>query len=104
MIQQYNILLSMGTYSRIFLVLGTFTVIAFLCVGALVSGGYYYVAPGLPQAEELRDVRPQTPLSVYSRDGRLISQFGTKRSPLRYEDMPQLMVQAVLEDEDDRFF
>ncbi|MBH97571.1 MAG: peptidase [Rhodospirillaceae bacterium] len=104
MIQQYNILLSMGTYSRIFLVLGTFTVIAFLCVGALVSGGYYYVAPGLPQAEELRDVRPQTPLSVYSRDGRLISQFGTKRSPLRYEDMPQLMVQAVLAAEDDRFF
>ncbi len=75
-----------------------------ICIGALLSGGYFYIAPSLPQAEELRDVRPQTPLSVYSRDGRLISQFGAKRSPLRYEEMPQVMVRAVLAAEDDRFF
>ena len=94
----------MGTYSRILLGFGTFTVTACLCVSALLSGGYFYIAPSLPQAEQLREVRPQTPLSVYSRDGRLISQFGAKRSPVRYEDIPQVMVQAVLAAEDDRFF
>ena len=75
-----------------------------LCVGALIAGGYHYVAPSLPQAEELRDVRLQIPLSVYSRDGRLIAQFGEKRSPVPYEDIPPVMVQAVLAAEDDRFF
>ncbi len=94
----------MGTYSRILLGFGTFTVTACLCISALLSGGYFYIAPSLPQAEQLRKVRPQTPLSVYSRDGRLISQFGAKRSPVRYEDVPQVMVQAVLAAEDDRFF
>tara|TARA_B100000686_G_scaffold355348_1_gene473135 strand:+ start:1301 stop:3889 length:2589 start_codon:yes stop_codon:yes gene_type:complete len=94
----------MGAYSKILLSFGTFMVTTCLCIGALLSGGYFYVAPSLPQANELRDVRPQTPLSVYSRDGRLISQFGAKRSPLQYEDIPQVMVQAVLAAEDDRFF
>ena len=75
-----------------------------LAIGALISGGYFYVAPGLPQAEELRDIRVQIPLSIYSRDGRLISQFGERRTPVDFEDMPPAIVQAVLAAEDDRFF
>ena len=86
----------MRTYARIFVSLGTWAVTGGLCVGALIAGGYLYVAPSLPLAEELRDVRVQIPLSVYSRDGRLISQFGEKRSPVPYEDIPPVMVQAVL--------
>ena len=94
----------MRTYARIFVALGTWVVTGSLCVGALIAGGSLYVAPSLPLAEELRDVRVQIPLSVYSRDGRLISQFGEKRSPVPYEDIPPVMVQAVLAAEDDRFF
>ena len=75
-----------------------------LGIGALISGGYYYVAPGLPQAEQLRDVRVQIPLSIYSRDGRLISQFGERRTPVAIEDIPPVIIQAVLAAEDDRFF
>jgi len=104
MARKYNTALAMRTYVRIFIALGTWLVAACLCIGALISGGYYYVAPSLPQAEELRDVRLQIPLSVYSRDGRLIAQFGEKRSPVPYEDIPPVMVQAVLAAEDDRFF
>jgi len=74
-------------------------------MGGLFAGGYYYVAPTLPQAEELRDVRLQIPLSVYSRDGRLLALFGEKqRTPAKYEDVPAVLVQAVLAAEDDRFF
>ena len=75
-----------------------------LSIVALISGGYFYVAPGLPQAEELRDVRVQIPLSIYSRDGRLISQFGERRTPVALEDIPPVIVEAVLAAEDDRFF
>jgi len=75
-----------------------------LAIVALISGGYFYVAPGLPQAEELRDIRVQIPLSIYSRDGRLISQFGERRTPVALEDIPPVIVQAVLAAEDDRFF
>ena len=94
----------MGNSVRILTALGGWVAVGGLCIGALVSGGYYYVAPSLPQAEELRDVRVQIPLSVYSRDGRLIAQFGEKRTPVPYEDIPPVMVQAVLAAEDDRFF
>mgnify|MGYP003341690646 CR=1 FL=1 len=41
-----------------------------------IAGGYYYVAPSVPQAADLRDIKIQVPLQVYSRDGRLLAEFG----------------------------
>ena len=76
-----------------------------LALTAVVFGGYYYVEPSLPLAAELRDIRLQIPLRVYSRDGRLMQQFGEqKRTPVPYEDIPEILVAAVLAAEDDRFF
>ena len=47
----------------------------------------------------------QIPLQVYSRDGRLITEFGEfKRTPVAYAAIPQLLVNAVIAAEDDRFF
>lgn len=72
---------------------------------AVVVGGYYYVEPGLPDAAELRNIEMQVPLSVYSRDGRLIAQFGQqKRTPIPFAQVPELVVQAFLAAEDDTFF
>ena len=69
------------------------------------AAAYFYVAPGLPSIETLKDVRLQVPLRVYSRDGALIAEFGEKRrSPLKYSETPELMIKAVLAAEDDRFF
>lgn len=68
-------------------------------------GAYYYVEPGLPDPDQLREVKLQIPLSVYSRDGRLLAQVGEKRrTPVSYEEIPAVMVEAVLAAEDDRFF
>src|SRR5688572_7945175 len=76
-----------------------------LVVAALLIGAYYYVAPGLPQAAELRDIKIQVPLQVYSRDGRLIDEFGEqKRTPVAYEHIPPLLIKAVLAAEDEHFF
>lgn len=95
----------MSAYLKIPLVFLAAAAGAFLLLAALLTGGYYYVAPSLPRAEELRDLTMQMPLRVYSRDGRLIAEFGEyKRTPVAYEDIPPLLVRAVLAAEDDRFF
>lgn len=77
-----------------------------MVVAALsILGIYAYLAPKLPNIETLKDIRLQVPLRVYSRGGELIAEFGEmKRSPLKYEEFPPLLIQAVLAAEDDRFF
>lgn len=95
----------MARYVRIFLGTGALFGAFVLCLAGLFAGAYYYAEPSLPRAEELRDVRLQVPLRVYSRDGRLIGQFGEqRRNPVPYAQIPQLLVRAVLAAEDDRFF
>ena len=74
-------------------------------IAAGVIGAYYYVEPGLPAAETIRDIPLQVPLRIYSRDGRLISEIGERRRiPITYEEVPQHVVQAFVAAEDQRFF
>jgi penicillin-binding protein 1A len=95
----------MKTFSRILAISIALVGLVLVALGGMFAGGYYYVAPSLPEAEALRDVRLQIPLSVYSRDGRLLAQFGERqRTPVAYEDIPEVLIQAVLAAEDDRFF
>ncbi|MCH8060544.1 MAG: hypothetical protein IIA11_08800 [Proteobacteria bacterium] len=46
---------------------------------AAVIGAYYFVTPGLPAAETIRDIPLQIPLRIFSRDGYLISEIGERR-------------------------
>ena len=76
-----------------------------ICRGRGRGAGYYYLAPGLPSAETIREVKLQTPLRIYSRDGRLMAQLGEqRRTPVRFEEIPDTVVKAFLAAEDDRFF
>ncbi|MGL5008195.1 MAG: peptidoglycan glycosyltransferase/peptidoglycan DD-transpeptidase MrcA [Plesiomonas sp.] len=85
-----------------------FFVVALSCIllgGASVYGLYVYVKPQLPDVATLRDVRLQTPMQVYSADGKLISQFGEKRRiPLTLEQIPPQLVNAFIATEDSRFY
>jgi penicillin-binding protein 1A len=86
-------------------VLGVFLLVTGLlaCIGA--AGMYWYLAPKLPPIDSLKDVQLQEPLRVYTSDGRLIAEFGEKRrTPLEFEQIPPLMVKAVLAAEDERFY
>ena len=66
---------------------------------------FLYIAPRLPEVEQLRDVQLQTPLRIYSRDGKLIGEFGEKRrSPISIVEVPQTFIDAFLAAEDDRFY
>lgn len=64
-----------------------------------------YLGPKLPEVEQILDIQLQTPLRIYSSEGKLIAEFGEKkRSPIFYKDIPQGFVDAVLAAEDARFF
>ncbi|MEJ2572909.1 MAG: penicillin-binding protein 1A [Gammaproteobacteria bacterium] len=86
--------------------LGLIAAAGMALIGLLTAGGLYlYISPQLPSADTLRDVRYQVPLRVYSRDGKLLSEYGEmRRSPVKLSEVPDLMVKAVLAAEDDRFY
>lgn len=70
-----------------------------------IFGFYQYVKPELPDVATLKDVQLQTPMQVYSRDGKLIAQFGEKRRiPLKLEEMPPHLLEAIIATEDSRFY
>ncbi|NMP30477.1 PBP1A family penicillin-binding protein [Thalassotalea sp. M1531] len=59
----------------------------------------------LPSVASLKDLKWQTPMQVFSQDGKLISQFGEKkRIPLKLNEFPQQLIDAILATEDDRFY
>jgi penicillin-binding protein 1A len=69
------------------------------------AGAHQFLEPEIPDAAELRDVRTQMPLAVYSRDGKLIAQIGEQRRiPVAWDEIPPVLVDAFLAAEDDRFF
>ncbi len=83
----------------------------FLFIGLFLLGlggigaAYLYLEPDLPSTDILQDVKLQVPLHVYSSDHKLIAEFGEKRrEPLKYDEVPERMIQAFLAAEDDRFF
>jgi penicillin-binding protein 1A len=61
--------------------------------------------PQLPSLEVLTDYQPKIPLRVYTADGHLIGEFGEERRALvRFTDVPDIMKQAILAAEDERFY
>ena len=83
---------------KFFLSLAIFGVLA-------VAGIVFYLQMQLPSVEVLKDVHMQVPLRVYTSDEKLIAEYGTQRRiPVKLEDVPQQMVNAVLAIEDHRFY
>lgn len=71
----------------------------------IVAGMFLYLTPGLPNVDELQNVKLKTPMRVYAKNGELIGQFGEeKRSPLRFDQYPEQFINALLAAEDDAFF
>ncbi|WP_295873970.1 penicillin-binding protein 1A [uncultured Zhongshania sp.] len=89
-------------YLRIFIGLA-----ALACCGALMvfATAFLYISPKLPSIEALKDTQLQTPLRIYSADGKLLGEFGEKRrSPISIQEVPELFIDAFLAAEDDHFY
>ncbi len=82
------------------------TLLALFILGiSTVFGVYLYLSPDLPSITTLKEVKFQVPLRVYTADKKLISEFGEmKRSPLKFDEIPQPMIDAILSAEDNRYF
>ncbi|MFT2091931.1 penicillin-binding protein 1A [Paraglaciecola sp. 2405UD69-4] len=77
----------------------------FLVGVAIVIGTYFYIKSDLPSVDVLKDVRLQTPMRIYTQDGKLISQYGVKRRiPLNLDEIPDVLKHAVIATEDSRFY
>lgn len=73
-----------------------------MVAGSLV---YLYVQSQLPDVESLKTVKLQVPLKIFTKDGKLIQEYGEKRRiPVAYEQIPPTLIHAVLATEDQRFF
>lgn len=85
--------------------LSILTFLGILSVGLSFFFAYHHIYLKLPDIHVLRDVQYQIPLTVYSKNGKLIAQFGEKkRAPITTAEAPEKLIQAVLAAEDDRFF
>ena len=61
--------------------------------------------PNLPDISDLADYKPKLPLRVLTADGQLMGEFGEERRNLTpIKDIPQVMKDAVLAIEDNRFY
>jgi penicillin-binding protein 1A len=70
----------------------------------VASAAYLYLSPQLPSAESYREVQLETPLRILTADHKLIEEIGVRRDPITYEEIPPLMIQAVIASEDSRFY
>ncbi|MES9876984.1 MAG: penicillin-binding protein 1A [Candidatus Sedimenticola sp. PURPLELP] len=85
---------------------GFWTALIGTTIGAIAGIAlYFHLEPNLPSTENLKHIKFQVPLRVYSADNKLIAEFGEKRRiPLGYDEIPDQMTNAFLAAEDDRFF
>lgn len=79
--------------------------VVFVVGTTTLLGTYFYIKSDLPSVDVLKDVRLQTPMRIFTQDGKLISQYGVKRRiPLSLEQIPEQLKQAVIATEDSRFY
>jgi len=80
--------------------------ISLIFSGLIVCGGaYFYTALRLQDVSQLKEMGEESPLHIYTKDGKFISEFGEKkRLPIALSQVPKKLVQAVLDTEDQRFY
>lgn len=73
--------------------------------GVATAALYYQTLGTLPDVKQLKEVTFETPMKIYSADGKLIGEFGeSKRIPVDIDKIPQKLKQAFLAIEDSRFY
>ena len=70
----------------------------------LFSAAFLYLNPQVPDTETFRNVTIRAPLRIYSKDEKLIQEFGERLIPIGFEKIPELYIRAILDTEDKRFF
>ncbi|HLQ84556.1 MAG TPA: PBP1A family penicillin-binding protein [Salinisphaeraceae bacterium] len=78
---------------------------ALLLAVCVAIGLFLYYGEQLPATNHVTQATINEPLRIYTANGELIRSFGGKlRLPVTYEQIPQILIEAFLAAEDDRFF
>ncbi|WP_027960298.1 penicillin-binding protein 1A [Halomonas halodenitrificans] len=81
------------------------TISLIAAAGLGVVGAALYFAPGLPDVRQLQDFELHSPLRIYTRDDKLIGEYGEERRlPIDHEEIPAEFIEALLAAEDDGFY
>ena len=71
----------------------------------LIAFVFALLYPTLPTLEALTDYQPKIPLRILSAEGQLLGEFGEERRALvKIKDVPEVMREAILAAEDERFY
>lgn len=71
----------------------------------LVAFVFALLYPTLPTLEALTDYQPKIPLRIVSAEGELLGEFGEeRRAVVKIRDVPEIMREAILAAEDERFY
>lgn len=89
---------------KLFIWITWFGVFCLSGVFMVASAAYLYLSPQLPSLDSYRNVQLETPLRILTADGKLIEEIGVRRDPVRYEDIPPLMISTLIASEDARFY
>jgi len=84
---------------------GIFAAAALAALGLSALFLYFSYGADLPSVEKLRNYRPQQSVRLLDRNGQLLSIVGRqRRTVIPYDQIPKVVVQAVLAAEDAMFF
>ena len=95
---QYPVLRGLAKYSLFFLLF----LISYVFV---LQTNFLYLTGALPTVEDLRNPKLNQASEIYSLDGVMIGKFyAENRSPIKYENIPKHLIQALVSTEDARFY
>ena len=82
------------------------TLLTLFILGCVAVGMVYVQFKSeLPDVESLKTVELQQPMQIYTSDGKLMGEVGEQRRvPVKLENIPEKLIQAVLATEDSRFY
>ncbi len=80
-------------------------ILSFAILGCLAVGGFFvYVVIQAPKFDVSRLEKKETTI-YYDKDGQVITRLGTEmREKVSYDDLPQVLIDAIIATEDARFF
>ena len=83
---------------------GPFLIAVSIVLGSIV-GALMAIGSDLPQVEQLEELKPNIVTQVFASDGSILGEFAIeKRVIVRYEDIPDVLRNAIIATEDENFF
>ncbi len=79
--------------------------ILFIVSLGLVIGSYKAILQNVPSISDLEEFEPNIITNIYADDGEVIGEYAIeKRIEIAYEDIPEILINAIVATEDPRFY